>query len=259
MTRGSLRSSSRLVLLALTLGACAKPTLSPRAGGAEAPSVAAVPTLQPTPALLYPQAKPVDEALPVKVRSRSLKVGRSGAETVFYGGVTVTQDTTTLTAKELRSHDQGQSAVASGDVHLLDPERKVGARANEVEYGAALRQASLRGDVCLQSIDPYGVGVTLTGESATYLALSRSADVDGGVTIYRGGLTATAGSARLLDGGNFVQLSGGVKAKLGPNEARSQEAELMAEGRSLTLKGKVRARFIPSDVRKAAADPAGVR
>jgi lipopolysaccharide transport protein LptA len=232
--------------------------LSPRPAP-EAVAVAPVPTAVPSPAPSYPQNKPVDQALPVKVRSRSLKVGQAGAVTVFYGGVTVTQDTTVLTARELRSHDQGHTALAVGDVRLLDPDRKVQAEAQEVEYGEALRQASLRGKVRLLSVDPYGVGVTLTGDTATYAALSEAATAQGGVTVYRGGLTATAGSAEMYGGGTYVHLSGGVEAKLGPNQARSREAELQAKGRSLTLKGAVRARFIPSDVRKAAADPAGVK
>jgi lipopolysaccharide transport protein LptA len=209
--------------------------------------------------LQYPQTKPVDQAMPIKVRSRSLKVGQAGAETVFYGGVTVTQDTTVLTAKELRSRDQGHTALAVGNVRLLDPERKVQGEAQELEYGDALRQASLRGHVRLLSVDPYGVGVTLTGATATYLALSEAASAQGGITLYRGGLTATAESAEMYGGGSYVHLSGGVDAHLGPNRARSREADLVAKGRSLTLKGAVRARFIPSDVRKAAADPAGVK
>lgn len=251
-------SLTALATGALLLSACAKAVLSPRATK-EAPPVAAVPTLQPTAAPSYPQARPLDEARPVKVRSRSLKVGQAGAETVFYGGVTVTQDSTVLTARELRSRDQGRSALATGDVHLLDPERRVEALAQEVEYGDAMSQASLRKDVILRSIDPYGVSVTLTGQSATYWALSRSASLEGGVTVYRGALTATAGSGQLLEGGKHVHLSGSVHAVLGPNEARSEEADMEAEGRSLTLKGRVRARFIPSDVRKAAANPADVR
>jgi lipopolysaccharide transport protein LptA len=249
-----------LFFLAGLLGACAKPALSPRPeAGAPAAAMAPLPTAQPTPALLYPQTKPVDQALPVKVRSRSLKVGQGGAMTVFYGGVTVTQDTTVLTARELRSHDQGHTALAVGDVRLLDPERKVQGEAQELEYGDALRQASLRGKVRLLSVDPYGMGVTLTGESATYLALSEAASAQGNVTVYRGGLTATAGSAEMYGGGTYVHLSGGVQAQLGPNRARSREAELVAKGRSLTLKGAVRARFIPSDVRKAALNPADVK
>lgn len=248
-----------LGLAALLLsGACAKATLSPRATDA-LPPVAAVPTARPTPAPAYPQARPVDQARPVKVRSRSLKVGRGGSETVFYGGVTVTQDSTVLTARELRSSDQGRDAVASGNVRLLDPDRKIEAEAQQVEYGDALARASLRKDVVLRSIDPYGVSVTLTGQSATYWALSRAAGMEGGVTVYRGGLTATAGSGEMSDGGRQVHLSGTVHAVLGVNEASGDEAELEAEGRSMTLKGDVRARFIPSDVRKAAADPADVR
>ena len=240
------------------LGACAKPVLSPRASAAAA-SIATVPTAQTTPTLHYPQTKPVDQSLPLRVRSRSLKVGQAGNETVFYGGVTVTHDTMVLTAKELRSHDQGKTALAVGNVILLDPDRKVQAQAQEVEYGDAMREAKLRGNVRLLSIDPYGLGVTLTGQSATYLALSESASAEGGVTIYRGTLTATAGSAEMLGGGAYVYLSNGVEAQLGPNQARSNEAEMVADGRSLTLKGAVRARFIPSDVRKAAANPADVK
>ena len=243
----------------LALAACAKPALSPRPAGTVSPPVAAVPTLEPTPLPAYPQSRPIDQARPLKVRSRSLKVGKSGTETVFYGGVTVTQDSTLLTARELRSSDQGRNALASGDVHLLDPDRRIEAFAQEVEYGDALSQASLRRDVRLLSIDPYGVSVTLTGQSGTYWAVSRTADMQGGVTVYRGHLTATAGSGQLTDGGKQVHLSGSVHAVLGINEARSEEADLEAEGKSLTLKGKVRARFIPSDVRKAAAAPADVR
>jgi lipopolysaccharide export system protein LptA len=243
---------------AAALGACAKPALSPRPSGlAPVQAVQAVPTPRPTPG--YPQSKPVDEAQPLKVRSRRLKVGQAGAETVFYGGVTVTQDTTVLTARELRSHDQGRNAVASGDVRLLDPQRKVEALADEADYGDALRQATLHGKVRLLSVDPYGVGVTMTGASATYGALSRSASAQGGVTIYRGRLTATADSADMADGGAFVHLSGGVEAQMGPDQATAQEADLESEDRSMTLKGSVRARFIPSDMRKAAADPADVR
>jgi lipopolysaccharide export system protein LptA len=254
----ALKSGAWLVFLALGLGACAKPTLSPRPSG-QAPVAAVVPVPTPRPTLVYAQAKPLDQALPVKVRSRHLKVGQAGAETVFYGGVTVTQDTTVLTARELHSHDQGQHAVAQGDVRLLDLQRKVEALADEAEYGGALRQATLRGDVHLLSVDPYGVGVTLTGATASYGALSRSASVQGGVSIYRGGLTATADSADMADDGAFVHLSGGVEAQLGADQATAQEADLGSADRSLTLRGSVRARFIPSDMRKAAADPADVR
>jgi hypothetical protein len=140
--------------LLLALAACAKPALSPRPlTGADA-ALAAEPLPSPTPTATpaYPQAKPLDQAKPVKVRSRSLKVGQAGASSVFYGGVTVTQDTTVLTARELRSRDQGRTALALGDVRLLDPERKVEALAQEVEYGDALRQASLRGHVRLLSV-----------------------------------------------------------------------------------------------------------
>ena len=240
------------------LSACAKPVLSPRQTGG-VPAVAAVPTPVPTPARAYPQSKPLDQGLPVKVRSRSLKVGQGGAETVFYGGVTVTQDSTVLTAKELRSHDQGQSAVATGNVHLMDPVRKVEAEAQQVEYGDALRQASLQGSVVMRSIDPYGMGVTLTGQSATYAALSQSAHMQGGVTVHRGTLTATADVVDMQNAGASVQLSGSVEALMGPDQARAQEADLEADGHTVTLKGAVRARFIPSDVRKAAADPAELR
>lgn len=246
------------IIALFALGACAKATLSPRATDS-LPPVAAVPAAQATPAPALPQTRPIDQARPVKVRSRSLKVGKSGAETVFYGGVTVTQDSTVLTARELRSSDQGRDAVATGDVRLLDPDRKIEAEAQEVEYGDAMARASLRKDVVLRSIDPYGVSVTLTGQSATYWALSRAASMEGGVTVYRGGLTATAGSGEMFDGGKQVHLSGTVHAVLGVNEANGQEADLESEGRSMTLKGDVRARFIPSDVRKAADNPADVR
>jgi lipopolysaccharide export system protein LptA len=242
----------------LVVGACSKATLSPLPNTASK-AVAPVPTAQPSPVLVYSQTRPMNQAKPVKVRSKALRVGRSGADTVFYGGVTVTQDSTTLTSLELLSRDQGRTALATGDVHLLDPVRRVGAQAQQVEYGNDLRQVSLRGDVHLRSIDPYGLGVTLTGDTATYEALSQAASVSGTVTIYRGGLTATAGSGEMLDGGAYVHLSGGVEADLGVNEARSREAELEAGGRSLILTGDVRARFIPSDVRKAAANPAGVQ
>jgi lipopolysaccharide export system protein LptA len=244
-------------VLGLVLGACAKPTLSPRPSASVA--VASVPSPTPEPTPSYPQAKPLDQALPVKVRSKRLKVGQGGAETVFYGGVTVTQDSTVLTARELRSHDEGRNAVADGDVRLLDPLRKVEALADEADYGDALREATLRGKVRLMSVDPYGLGVTMTGQSASYLAVSRSASAQGGVTVYRGQLTATADSAEMADGGAFVHLSGSVLAIMGLNEACSQEADMEEADRSLTLRGSVRARFIPSDMRKAAADPAGVK
>jgi lipopolysaccharide export system protein LptA len=254
----------RLVAAGLVLGAlmaaCAKPALSPRAQSVDAPLPALpAPTPTQTPAPQYPQARPIDEKLPVKIKSRSLKVAQGGAETVFYGGVTVTQDSTVLNASELKSRDQGASALAQGGVKLTDPVRKVQALADEVEYGDALRQATLRGNVRLLSVDPYGVSVTLTGQSATYLALSREAAAGGGVHIYRGSLTATADSALMLSGGATVRMKDGVDARLGPNRARADKADLEASDRSLHLQGHVRARFIPSEIRKAAAEPAGVR
>ena len=209
----------------------------------------------PTPAPSFPQSKPVDESRPVKVKARSLRYDQAKQETVFYGGVTVTQDSTVLTARELRSSDQGQNAHAEGGVRVVDATRRFQAEAGSAVYGDAMRSAELSGGVRLLSVDPYGVPVTVTGQSGRYLDLSRSASVEGGVQVQRGALTATAGSAELERGGDLLRLLDKVLVRLGTNRGQADTAAFDQADRSMVMLGHVRARFIPRDVRKAGEAP----
>ena len=245
-----------LLFLALGLSACAARGLSPRTA-ADAPVVAAVPTMQPTaaPTPAFPQTRPLDESRPVKVKSRSLRYDQAKQETVFYGGVTVTQDSTTLTTRELRSGDQGQSAHADGGVRVVDSVRRFQAEAGSANYTDAMRQAELLGGVRLLSVDPYGVPVTVTGQSGHYEDLSRAASVKGGVRVERGALTATAGEAELERGGELLRLLQGVQVHLGANRGQSDRAAFDQATRDMIMEGDVRARFIPRDVRKAGEAP----
>lgn len=248
--------SAGLCLLGLLGAACASPGLRPMAArGKAAPALAAVAAPTPTPAPSFPQQRPVDEEQPLKVRSKSLRYDHATEESVFYGGVTVTQDSTTLLARELRSQTQGQSAKAEGGVLLKDPLRRFQARAGRAEYTGALRSARLEGGLELVSVDPYGLPITVTGRSGSFSDVSRWAMVDGGVLVRRGALSATAGTAQVLDGGGRVELDGAVRARFGLDQAKADHVELDQAEKSIVMDGAVRARIVPRDLREAMAAP----
>jgi lipopolysaccharide export system protein LptA len=214
-----------------------------------------VPTAQPTPTPPIAQTRPLDESRPVKVRSAHLRYDQRAQRTVFYGGVTVTHDSSTLLARELASSDQGASAEADGGVLLKDAQRQFTAEAGRVRYGNALQEGQLDGGVRLVTLDPHGASVTITGQEGGYLGLSRSAWAGGGVQVQRGGLTVSAQRAELEEDGAVVKLKDDVDVRLGANQALSEEAILRREGQSLELSGSVRARFTPRELRQAAEDP----
>lgn len=244
--------------LGLLLAACASRGLAPRSTeGSGLPPLAGVPAFQPspTPAPAFPQTKPVDESRPVKVKARSLRYDQSRQETVFYGGVTATQDSTVLTSRELRSSDQGQNARADGDVKVVDPTRHFQAEAQSAVYANAMRSAELAGGVRLVSVDPYGVPVTVTGQSGRYVDLSRVASVEGGVHVQRGAMSADAGRAELERGGELLRLLDQVSVHFGANRGQADTAAFDQATRDMTMQGSVRARFIPREVRKAGEAP----
>lgn len=238
----------------LALGACTSPALRSRASKA-APKVAGLPAASPTPAPQYPQERPVDETLPVRIRSRSLRYDQLTQETVFYGGVTATQDSTVLNAQELRSQNQGQSAHASGGVLVRDEQRRFSVHSGQADYTDSMREATLSQGVHLVSVDPYGRPVTVTGRSGAYSDVRRWAKVDGGVTVLRGNLQATALGATLSEGGTQLLLEKDVRAAMGFNRLQSQRAVFDQDDHSVDLEGDVRVRLIPSEVRSAADAP----
>jgi lipopolysaccharide export system protein LptA len=246
----------RLLGLGLLLAGCAARGLSPHPGPVKpAAKPTATPSPAPTPAQSFPQRRPVDESRPVQVRSRSLRYDQAAQESVFYGGVTVTQDSTQMLTRELRSETQGRSAHASGGVQMSDPVRRFRADSDSADYTDAMRYGRLDGGVRLVSVDPYGVPVTVTGRSGEYADLSRWAQVLGGVTVLRGSLSATAQSAVLEGGGTLVDLSGTVRAALGFDRCRSAMMRLDQATQELTLIGNARAHFVPRDLRQAMATP----
>jgi lipopolysaccharide export system protein LptA len=254
-----LRRDKRLALLfalacGMVLNACAARGLHSRAAG-PGPKPQAVPTPVATPTPPLAQTRPLDESQPVRVRSAHLRYDQRQQRTVFYGGVTVTHDTSTLLARELASGDQGASAEADGGVLLKDTQRHFSAEAGRVRYGNALEEGQLDGGVRLVTLDPHGAAVTITGQEGGYLGLSRSAWAGGGVQVQRGGLTVSARRAELEDDGAVVDLKDDVDVRLGPNRALADEAILRREGQSLELSGSVRARFTPRELREAAEDP----
>lgn len=218
---------------------------------------AALPTPQPsaTPAPQFPQSRPLDQKLPVKVRSARLRYDQSRKLTVFYGGVTVTHDTSTLLAQELRSSDQGANAEASGGVLVRDAQRQFTAEAGRLRYGNALQEGLLDDGVHMVTVGPYGRAVTITGQSGGYQGLSRSAWVDGKVWVHREGLSVSAQRAEVEDGGADLRLLRDVDVRLDGNHAQADGAELRREGQSLELSGSVRARFVPAELKQAAAQP----
>lgn len=251
------RALRRLLVAASLALACAAPRLSSRGGGPQAlaPLPTPTPPPTPTPAPSFPQRQPLDEQLPVKVRSRSLRYDNVGQRTVFYGGVTVTHDSSTLQAQELRSSDQGRNAEALGGVRLLDPRRRLDLVAGRILYGDALRQGELYDGVRLATVSPYGQPLTVSGRQGGYLGLSRSAWLDGDVLLLRLGLTVSAHRAELEEDGAIARLLGGVDVRLGLNRAQADGAELQRDGQSLSLSGHVRARFTPDELRRASEAP----
>ena len=248
--------AARLLALGLLLAGCAARGLTPHPDPSRpAARPTATPSPTPAPAPSFPQKRPVDESRPVKVRSHSLRYDQAAQESVFYGGVTVTQDSTQMLARELRSETQGRDAHASGGVHLDDPVRRFHADSDSADYTDAMRYGRLDGGVRLVSVDPYGVPVTVTGRSGEYADLSRWAQVLGGVTVLRGSLSATAESAVLESGGTLVDLSGTVRASLGLDRCRSALMRLDQATQELTLIGDARAHFVPRDLRQAMATP----
>jgi lipopolysaccharide transport protein LptA len=249
-------ASSAALSLALLAG-CVSPNLG-GGKGAPAPAVAAPapapsPTAAPSPA--YPQARPLDESKPVKLRADRLRYNDKLKETLFKGHVVATQDTATLSADELRSSDQGQSARVSGSVKITDSQRRVSLEASEGDYSGALSEANLRGGVKVVSVDPYAVPVTVTGRSAWYQSVSRLARVEGGVRVERGRLSATAESAELDAPAETVELKGGVEAGFGANRVKSSSARLDGKRKSAAFEGGVEARLVPAEVRESAAHP----
>lgn len=243
--------------LALLASACASPGLQALAppGRAAVAAPTPQPSRTPTPSPSFPQRRPVDQALPLKVRSKGLRYDHQADESVFYGGVTVTQDSTTLLARELRSQDQGQSAVADGGVLMFDPVRRFRVHAGRASYAGVLRSARLDGGLVLVSVDPYGQPITVTGRSGAFSGLSRWARVEGGVLVLRGALSATAATAEVMDGGGRLRLDGGVRARLGADQAKADRAQLDQGDRSILLEGSVRAHIVPEDLRRAMAAP----
>jgi lipopolysaccharide export system protein LptA len=243
-------------VLAPLLAGCAARGLTPHPDPSRpAPTPAATPSPAPTPAPSFPQRRPMDQSRPVKVRSRSLRYDQSAQETVFFGGVTVTQDSTQMLTRELRSENQGRDAHARGGVRLDDPQRRFHADSDSADYSDDMRYGKLDGGVRLLSVDPYGVPVTVTGRSGEYADLSRWAQVLGGVTVVRGALSATAQSAVLEDGGTLVDLSGSVRAALGLDRCRSALMRLDQATQDITLIGDARAHFVPRDLKQAMAAP----
>jgi lipopolysaccharide export system protein LptA len=257
MAPGAVRLAAAAALLA-GLAACASPGLRPAGPAGRqrlARPSAAAPARTPTPSPSFPQQRPVDEDQPLRVRSKGLRYDHATDESVFYGGVTVTQDSTTLQARELRSQDRGQNAMALGGVLMTDPVRRFQARAGRAEYTGALRSAKLEDGLELVSVDPYGLSVTVTGRSGSFSDVSRWAQVEGGVRVRRGALTATAGSAQVLDGGQKVIMQGKVQARFGADQARADRVELDQADKGIELDGGVRARIVPQDLRRAMAAP----
>lgn len=257
MAPAALRLGWAAVGLALLASACASPGLQALAAPrpAAAPASTPQPSRTPTPSPSFPQQRPMDQALPLKVRSKGLRYDHQSDESVFYGGVTVTQDSTTLQARELRSQNQGQSAVADGGVLMFDPVRRFRVHAGRASYAGALRSARLDGGLVLVSVDPYGQPITVTGRSGSFSGVSRWARVEGGVWVQRGALSATAGTAQVMDGGGRVRLDGGVRARLGTDQAKADRARLDQRDRSILLEGSVRAHIVPEDLRRAMAAP----
>ncbi len=246
------------LLLALGMGACAPRALG--GGIATAPQQASVVTPQPSPVpTTLPQALPLDEARPLKVTSRTLRHDEKNRVTRFIGDVRVTQDSLTLTADELISDATTQGAQARGHVRLRDAVRKVDLSAGELRYANDLRQADLFDGALLLTQDPYGVPVTITGQTGWYQALSQRARLEGGVRVWRGDLSATAQSASVEGARRFILLEGGVKAALNKNRASSNSVRLGQNGQSLEFLGDVRASFIPRQLRQAVQDPQGAR
>ena len=247
------------VLLTLAFcAACAAPRLAPH-GSPDIRPVAGVPAVKPrpspTPAPAYPQERPVNQRRPLKVRSRSLRYDQKTQETVFYGGVTTTQDSTVIHSRELLSRMQGQSARASGGVLMSDPVRRFWIKTGQADYTDLLREAVLSQGVHLVSVDPYGNSITVTGQSGSFSSLSRGAKVDGGVTVLRGPLQATAVSATVADGGSQLTLEEDVRVAMGFNRLESDWACFDDKDHSLDLQGDVRVRVIPAELRSVAASP----
>lgn len=231
------------------------PASAPSTGAADPGSGQAEPT--PTPGLTpqYPQAAPIDERKPVKIRADRLRYDDGRKETSFLGHVKAVQDTTVLSADRLISSTQGETARVSGNVKVEDLARKVELRASEGDYSGSLTEANLRGGVRLNSVDPYSVPVTVTGQSAWMHTVSRLAEVRGGVVVERGRITATAGTARVEGAENLLVLEGAVDAALGRSRIESDRAELDGKGRRASFEGRVRAKVIPKELREASEHP----
>jgi len=245
--------------LALLAPACAGQRLAARkapvAHVAGVPKGPPAPTPTPTPVAVYPQTRPIDESLPVKIRSRTLRFDKVTQETVFYGGVTVTQDTTTMRSQELRSQNQGHSARASGNVDVDDENRHFRIRAGELDYADSMREATLADGVRLVTVDPYAHSVTVTGDSGACSGSRRWAQVAGRVDVVRGPLKARALTATVEEGGERLTLEKSVHTRLGFNRMQSDLAVFDQKEHSVELEGKVRMRMIPEELRLAAAQP----
>lgn len=240
----------------LGLAAC----VSPQLGRSPAPRAAAAvpvqaPSPTPAPELQYPQSRPMDEKKPVKLKSDRLRYDDKLKETEFIGHVVATQDSMTLHADRMRSATQGESASAKGHLLLEDPSRKVELSSEEGDYSGALSEANLRGGVVLHSVDPYGLPVTVTGQSGWYQSASRLARLTGDVTVERGRLTATAERAFVDGGADLLELDGQVKAEMGPNRIEASRAVLDGKKKSVAFEGGVEASLIPAQVRDSSLHP----
>jgi lipopolysaccharide transport protein LptA len=203
----------------------------------------------------YPQARPIDEKRPVRIKSDRLRYNDRAKETEFIGNVVASQDTATLYADRMRSSTQGESASAKGSLRLLDTGRKIEILAEEGDYSGALSEANLRGGVTLHSVDPYAVPVTVTGQTGWYHSLSRKARLGGGVKVERGTLTATAKSADVDGEQELIELLGEVRAMMGANRIEADRAELDGKRRSVVFEGGVQAWLLPAEIRQRASQP----
>lgn len=251
------RNSILLLTLLLPLSACVEKKLGPPEKRPSVANVAApTPTRTVTPDLKYPQAKPLNEKAPVKIRSDQLHYNDALKETDFTGHVVAIQDTTTLYSDRLRSTSKGEAAKAEGNVVLVDEVRHIELKAAEGEYADSLGEATLKGGVIMHSQDPYAIPVTVTGQSVWYRSLSRLASLKGGVTLFRGRVTATAETADLCGDEDIASLAGNVEINLGDhNKVRSKRAVMKGREKSMLFEGNVKAKIIPAELREASLHP----
>ncbi len=241
-----LRAALCALALPLLAGCVAK-SLAPDRGPLAWKRARPTPSATPTPRPSYPQARPVEPDQPVVIHAQRLRYNARLKETFFSGGVRARQGSTTLDCDELAARQKGEQARAEGHVVVRDPERKVVMHAMRADYTNRLRDATLRGDVSLLTVDPYGLPVTVTSQEAEYWADQRRAWLGGGVRVFRQGVSATAGSA------DFVQDKGltleqGAVVRMGANLFSADSIQMDSASRRVRLRGGVKATFIPEQV-----------